>query len=96
MSDVKRTIGYICPVCGKAVIVERTAFRLLAGSDRLPCPCGRSELVLEQHGDHCEVTVPCLFCARDHRVACSNEALAGQRLLSLTCGASGLSCCCIG
>ena len=96
MSDVKRTIGYICPVCGKAVVVERTAFRLLAGSDRLPCPCGKSELVLEQRGDHCEVTVPCLFCARDHKVACSNRALAEQKLLALTCGASGLNCCCIG
>lgn len=96
MSDAKRTIGYLCPVCGNAVIVERTVFRMLAGSDRLPCPCGKSELVLEQQGDHCEVTVPCVFCARDHRVACSNEALAGEKLLTLTCNTSGLGCCCVG
>ena len=96
MADVKRTIGYLCPVCGNAVIVERTAFRLLAGSDRLPCPCGKSELVLEQQGEHCVLTVPCLFCARDHRAACSNQALATQKLLTLTCSTSGLGCCCVG
>ena len=35
MPDEKRTIGYICPVCGKAVIVERTAFQLAAGDSVL-------------------------------------------------------------
>ena len=80
MPEVKRTIGYICPVCGKAVVVERTEFQLAAGKNVLPCPCGQSELVIEQHGDHAEVTVPCLFCAKDHRTACSYDALLRQKL----------------
>ena len=46
MPEVKRTIGYICPVCGKAVVVERTEFQLAAGKNVLPCPCGQSELVI--------------------------------------------------
>ncbi len=96
MSEVKRTIGYICPVCGKAVVVERTAFQLTASDSVLPCPCGKSELTITQMGDRCELTVPCLFCARDHRVSCSNEALLHQRLLALSCSASGLACCYIG
>ncbi len=96
MSEVKRTIGYICPVCGKAVVVERTAFQLTASDSVLPCPCGKSKLTIAQMGDRCELTVPCLFCARDHRVSCSNEALLGQRLLALSCSASGLACCYIG
>ena len=96
MSDETRTIGYICPVCGNAVVVERTAFQLAAADNTLPCPCGKSELVIEQKGDRCELTVPCLFCARDHRAACSNDALLRKRLTVLTCNASGLGICHIG
>lgn len=93
MPEVKRTIGYICPVCGKAVVVERTEFQLAAGKNVLPCPCGQSELVIEQHGDHAEITVPCLFCAKDHRTACSYDALLRQKLAVLSCSASGLGIC---
>ena len=82
MPEKKRTIGYMCPVCGKAVIVERSAFQLGATNNVLPCPCGKSELNIHQKGDHCELTVPCLFCAKDHQVACSNEALLEQKLWS--------------
>ena len=96
MSDEIRTIGYICPVCGNAVVVERTAFQLAAADNTLPCPCGKSELVIEQKGDRCELTVPCLFCARDHRAGCSNDALLRKRLTVLTCNASGLGICHIG
>jgi len=96
MPEEMRTIGYICPVCGKAVVVERSAFRLAAANNTLPCPCGKSELVIEQQGDHCEVTVPCLFCARDHRTACSNDALLHQKLVALSCAASGLGICYMG
>ena len=96
MPEETRTIGYICPVCGQTVIARRTAFQLAAGNGALPCPCGKSELRFTQLGDRCEITVPCLFCARDHRAVCANEALLHQKLLALSCPASGLSCCCIG
>ena len=42
MPEETRTVGYICPVCGKSVIAERTAFQLAAGDSALPCPCGKS------------------------------------------------------
>lgn len=96
MPEEKRTLGYICPVCGKAVVVERTAFQLAAANNTLPCPCGKSELVIEQRGDRCEVTVPCLFCAKDHRTACSYDALLKQKLVALSCAASGLGICYVG
>ena len=96
MPELKRLVGYICPVCGKAVVVERTEFQLAAGKNVLPCPCGQSELVIEQHGDHAELTVPCLFCARDHRTACSYDALLHQKLVALSCGTSGLGICYVG
>ena len=96
MSDETRTIGYICPVCGQAVIAQRTAFQLCAGDSTLPCPCGKSELRFTQMGDRCEITVPCLLCARDHTAVCTNEALLRQKLLALSCPKSGLGCCYIG
>lgn len=96
MPEETRTVGYICPVCGQAVIARRTAFQLAAGNSTLPCPCGKSELSFRQLGDRCEITAPCLFCARDHRTVCSNDALLHKKLLALSCPASGLGCCYVG
>ena len=96
MPEEKRAIGYICPVCGQAVIASRTAFQLAAGDTALPCPCGKSELQFRQLGDRCEITVPCLFCAKDHRAVCANGALLRKELLALSCPASGLGVCYIG
>lgn len=96
MPEEARSIGYICPVCGQAVIASRTAFQLCAGDSALPCPCGKSELHFTQLGDRCEVTVPCLLCARDHTAVCSNDAMLTQKLLALSCPKSGLGCCYIG
>ena len=96
MPEETRAVGYICPVCGQPVIAERTAFQLCAGSSTLPCPCGKSELRFTQLGDRCEITVPCLFCAKDHTAVCSTDALLRQKLLALSCSASGLGVCFIG
>ena len=96
MPEEARLIGRVCPVCGQSVIVRRTPFQLCAGDSVLPCPCGKSELRIAQLGDRCEITVPCLLCARDHTAVCSNEALVGQRLLALSSPQSGLGICCIG
>lgn len=96
MAEEKRSIGYLCPVCGNSVVAERTAFQLMAGRAAVPCPCGGSELRLEQLGDRCEITVPCLFCARDHRTVCANDTLLRRRLVTLSCGKSGLGICHIG
>lgn len=96
MAEEKRFIGYICPVCGQTVIASRTAFQLAAGDSAVPCPCGRSELSVRQLGDRCELMAPCLFCAKDHRAVCANDALLHQKLLALSCPASGLNCCLVG
>ena len=84
IDEAKRTLAYICPVCGKAVAVERTAFQLAASVNHLPCPCGKSELVVELAGDQCRLQVPCIFCGRDHKV------------LAFSCSASGLDCLYVG
>lgn len=103
MSEKTRTIGYICPACGNAVIAQRTAFQLCAGDTVLPCPCGKSELRIKQCGDVCEVKTPCPFCSREHpgkthkhRAVFDNNILLERELLALCCPVSALGCCYIG
>ena len=103
MSEETRTIGYICPACGNAVIAQRTAFQLCAGDTVLPCPCGKSELRIKQCGDVCEVKTPCPFCSREHpgkthkhRAVFDNNILLERELLALCCPVSALGCCYIG
>lgn len=96
MEEDKRTLGFICPVCGQSVIIERTIFQLAAAVNHLPCPCGKSELVVEMAGSQCHMLVPCIFCEKDHKVTCSSNALLHQDLLAFSCAASGLDCCYVG
>lgn len=96
VEEAKRTLAYICPVCGKAVAVERTAFQLAASINHLPCPCGKSELVVEMTGDQCHLLVPCVFCGKDHKVTCSTRAFLHEKTLAFSCAASGLDCCYVG
>lgn len=96
VDEVKRTLAYICPVCGKTVIMERSVFQLAAGKNELPCPCGESALTVDMMGDRCNITVPCLFCGKDHVVSCSTHALLHEKTLAFSCAASGLDCLYIG
>ena len=96
MGEDKRTIAYLCPDCRHSVVVERTVFQLAAAPTQLPCPCGKSEVRVEVMGDTCRLTVPCLYCGRDHTVTCSTRAFFHEKCLAFSCAASGLPCCCVG
>ena len=96
MKEAMRTLAYICPVCRQPVIVERSAFQLAASSSELPCPCGKSAVHTEMMGDRCKLTVPCLFCGKDHTVVCSTHAFLHEKCLAFSCAASGLDCCYVG
>ena len=94
--EARRTLAYLCPSCRQSVAVERTVFQLAASANTLSCPCGKSALKVELMGDRARLTVPCLFCGRDHTVVCSSQAFLHQRLLAFSCAASGLDCCLVG
>lgn len=96
IEEAKRTLAYICPVCGNAVAIERTAFQLAAAVNHLPCPCGKSELVVEMMGNQCHLRVPCIFCGKDHKVTCSTRAFLHEKALAFSCAASGLDCLYVG
>lgn len=96
LQDPKRTIGFICPSCRQAVILERSAFQLAASHSKLECPCHASCLEVELVNDKVKLTVPCLFCEQSHTVTCSAHAFLREKTIAFSCGASGLDCCYVG
>lgn len=94
--DEKRFLSYICPTCRQSVIVERDLFTLAASKNRIKCPCGKSELTVEFMPNRVQMSVPCLFCGRDHSVSCSSQAFVREKALAFSCAASGLDCCYVG
>ena len=96
VEQAKRTLAYLCPSCRQSVAVERSIFQLAASANELPCPCGKSSLRVEMMGDRVRLTVPCLFCGKDHSVTCSSHAFLHEKVLAFSCAASGLDCCYVG
>ena len=96
VQETKRFLSYICPHCRQSVIVERDLFSLAASTAHIKCPCGRSELTVEFLPTRVRLTVPCLFCGRDHTVSCSAHAFVREKALAFSCSASGLDCCYVG
>lgn len=96
LEAANRTIGYFCPACRQAIIVERSAFELAASRSRIECPCKGSALQVELLENRVRLTVPCLLCEKEHLVTCSPQAFLHQKILAFSCGASGLDCCYVG
>ena len=92
VQETKRFLSYICPHCAQSVIVERDLFSLAAAPARIKCPCGKSELGVEFKPNRVQLTVPCLFCGREHTVSCSSQAFIREKALAFSCAASGLDC----
>lgn len=96
VEEAKRTIAYLCPACHQAVVAEKTVFSLAAAPGKIPCPCGKSALKTEIVGDRVKLTVPCLFCEKEHTVTCSTHAFLHEKALAFACASSGLDCCYVG
>ena len=96
IQDAKRFLSYICPHCRQSVIVEKDLFSLAASKTRIKCPCKKSELTVEFQPQRVQMSVPCLFCGRDHQVSCSSQAFIREKALAFSCAASGLDCCYVG
>ena len=92
VEEAKRTIAYLCPSCHQAVVAEKTVFSLAAAPGKIPCPCGKSALRTEIEGDRVKLTVPCLFCEKEHTVTCSTHAFLHEKALAFSC-AAGCSFC---
>ena len=94
--EEKRTIGYICPECGAAVIGERTVFALSAGPAAVVCDCGKSEWISETDGSSFRLTVPCGLCGGEHLAQVDARALLTGKGIALSCPETNQLCCFIG
>lgn len=94
--EAKRTVGYLCPECHQSVIAEKTVFSLVAGASRVPCPCGKSALTTQVIDDRIQLTVPCLFCKKEHTVMSPIAPILEEKTLAFSCSTSGLDCCYVG
>ena len=88
-----RSFGYICPVCGKAVMGSRSAFALSAAAARIGCECGKSELDAETDGVRFRLSVPCALCGGTHTAECDAEAILRGRGIGLACPETKQICC---
>ena len=96
VQDAKRFISYICPHCRQSVIVERSVFSIAASPVHIKCPCGKSELSVEFMPQRVRLSVPCVYCGREHLVSCPSHAFLREKALAFSCAASGLDCCYVG
>ena len=96
MAEQMRTLGYICPSCGKAVLADRSRFALEAAAIGVVCDCGRSELTAEPSARVYRVTVPCGVCGGEHRAEVAPESLLAGPGVALACPETRQLCCYIG
>ena len=97
MADQRRTIGFVCPACRNSVAVDRSLFSLSAGSVTLPCPCGKSSVLVDytDRGEY-QFTIPCAACGGTHSVRLTRSQLMGHPLLGFSCPGTGIHICCVG
>ena len=91
-----RTIGYICPACGDAVIAERPVFALEAGCVDVECECGKSRFRSETDGLRFRLTVPCGICGKEHVAEVSASAMLSGKGIALSCPETKQHCCYVG
>ena len=94
--ETKRTIGYICPACGRPVLGERTAFALTASVAAVICDCGKGRFLSEPTETGARLTVPCGLCGKEHRAEVDQKALLQGPGIALSCPETGRLCCYIG
>ena len=92
VSEPKNTfIAYRCPTCGGAVLGIVGSFALKADMLRLKCPCGSSHLTAMITSDKkIRLSVPCLFCEKEHHYMLSENVFFQKDIFLLTCPNTGM------
>ena len=93
MEEKRRSFGYICPHCGKAVLGSRTVFALTAAAARIECECGKAEMDIETDGTRFTLSVPCGLCGEQHTAVVEAAALLEGRGVGLACPKTKQICC---
>lgn len=91
-----RTLGYLCPVCGKTVMASRSVFALEASNAEVECSCGGSALRVEFDGEVYHLYVPCGLCGETHEARCTPDQILRGRGVGLACAKTKQLCCFVG
>ena len=79
-------IAYRCPACGEVVYGLVGRFTLAADLLRLKCPCGEASLDIRQRREgKVELSVPCLFCKKNHTYVLSGTLVLDRDRFLLGC-----------
>ena len=90
-------VAYRCPECGTLVFGIVGKFALSANLLRIKCPCNHSSLDISITGDNkIRLSVPCLFCKKNHSYVVSNTIFFERDLFLLNCPYSNMDICFIG
>lgn len=87
----KITMAYRCAACGKTIYGMTGALALSGDMIRLKCDCGESAMTIKNTPDaKIRVSVPCVFCQKEHEFIISKKLLFSKELFAYPCPYSGL------
>lgn len=95
MREEMRTLGYLCPKCGKTMMKARSIFALEASNGSVECGCGGSVLTADFDGERYRLSVPCGLCGETHTAICPPERVL-EGAAALSCARTGQFSCFIG
>ncbi len=90
-------IAYRCPGCGFAIYGIVGQYALHADMLKLKCQCGEAEAVINYTSDKkLRISVPCLFCGKNHHYVVSQNVFFGEEPFLLSCPYTNMDICFIG
>ena len=90
-------IAYRCPRCASAATGFVGEFSLSADMLKLKCPCKESEMSITRTSDKkIRLSVPCIFCNKNHGFVVSQDVFYGKDLFLLNCPYTNMDICFIG
>lgn len=90
-------IAYRCPRCASAATGFVGEFSLSADMLKLKCACKESEMSITRTSDKkIRLSVPCIFCNKNHGYVVSSQIFYGKDLFLLNCPYTNMDICFIG
>jgi len=85
------SMAYRCASCGKTIYGMTGALALSGDMIRLKCDCGESDLTMKNIPESkLRVSVPCIFCQKDHTFVISKSLLYSKDLFTYPCPYTGI------
>ena len=97
LDSINTHIAYRCTKCATTVYGFIGKFALSAGMVRLKCSCGESALDVQiTHDKKLRLSVPCIFCGKNHSYTVTQPLFFGREIFLLNCPYSNMDIAFIG